>query len=61
MVKNFTGINNTTITCFPGINITRLSYRISQGHVDLQSAYNIILHVGANDISSTRTELHIMI
>jgi lysophospholipase L1-like esterase len=54
MAKNVSGIWDTHVTAFPGINISRLSYRISQGHVDLRSDY-ILLHVGTNDVTGSHT------
>ena len=55
IAKNVSGIWDTQITAFPGINISRLSFRISQGQVDLRSAY-VILHVGTNDVTGPRSE-----
>jgi hypothetical protein len=55
IAKNVSGIWDTKITAFPGINISRLSYRISQGQVDLRSSF-IILHVGTNDVTGPRSE-----
>jgi len=48
----------TKVQSFPGINISRLSYKISKGLVDL-SAELVILHVGTNDISGCLTEKEI--
>lgn len=55
MAKHVSGIRDTEIFAFPGINITRLNRKITQGLVDLSSQY-IILHVGTNDISSSLLE-----
>lgn len=45
------GITGATLISFPGINISRLTFRISRGQVDLNSRH-LILHVGTNDINS---------
>jgi hypothetical protein len=50
---------DTKITAFPGINISRLSFRISQGQEDLKSSF-IILHVGTNDVTGHRSEDEIL-
>ena len=51
MAKYIEKVTGTTVTSFPGINISRLSYKILRGHVDLESEF-VILHVGTNDINS---------
>ena len=51
IAKYVTDIRDTKVCAFPGINVSRLTQKILNGHVDLNSAY-IILHVGTNDINS---------
>lgn len=55
IAKYVSDIIGTSVTAFPGINISRLSNRISKGFVDLNSEF-VILHVGTNDINS----LHVL-
>ena len=51
IAKNVAGIRDTKICAFPGINVSRLTQKISKGWVDIDSEY-VILHVGTNDINS---------
>lgn len=55
MAKHVSGIRGTKIVAFPGINISRLSSKISQGMICFDCSY-IIVHVGTNDISGHLTE-----
>ena len=50
MAKHVQDIHDTIVIPFPGINISRLTTKISKGWVDLKSDY-VILHVGTNDIT----------
>ena len=51
IAKSVTGVREAKICAFPGINISRLTNKISRGLVDLRSKY-VLLHVGTNDINT---------
>lgn len=51
IAKHVANIRDTKVCAFPGINVSRLTKKVSNGLVDLNSDY-IILHVGTNDINS---------
>ena len=51
IAKHVTDIREAKVIAFPGINISRLTNKFSQGLIDLRSKY-VLLHVGTNDINT---------
>lgn len=51
IAKYIKDIRGTTVIAFPGINVSRMTNKISNGFVDLNYRY-VIFHVGTNDINT---------
>lgn len=55
IAKHITDIREAKVIAFPGINVSRLTNKISQGLVDMRSKY-VLFHVGTNDINTLTVE-----
>ena len=51
IAKYVSDLRGTEVKAFPGINVSRLSNKISRDMVNLDSDY-VILHVGTNDVNT---------
>ena len=59
MAKHITGIRNTVLQAFPGVNITQMQQIIKSKQASINYKYTILL-VGTNNISSSRSVEEIM-